>query len=148
MTAATSEHGNGHVGHVPSIGLLVAVLVALLFLTIVTVGVAQIDLGFLNIWLALGIAAVKASLVCVFFMHLKWDRPFNSVLLLGSLLLFALFLSFCMMDTRERICKSFPSVEVVSRHHMRQTRRNRFSRIAREPQSDARCPIGCCRRAD
>ncbi len=91
-------HGVGHV--VPQ-SLLVGVLVALLILTVITVAASRIDLGFLNIWVALGIAALKASLVCLFFMHLRWDRPFNSVLLVSALFLVALFLSFCMMDTRE-----------------------------------------------
>ena len=100
-SGAHGDHNAHRVGHIVPVPLLVGVLVALLFLTVVTVAVAQIDLGFLNIWIAMGIAVVKASLVCLFFMHLRWDRPFNSVLLLSAVFLLALFLSFCMMDTRE-----------------------------------------------
>ena len=36
-------------------------LVALLILTVVTVLVAQVDLGFLNIYVAMGVAVVKAA---------------------------------------------------------------------------------------
>ena len=49
----------------------IAVFVALLLLTAVTVLVSYVDLGLLNAVVALLIAAVKASLVALFFMHLK-----------------------------------------------------------------------------
>ena len=44
----------------------VITLVALLILTVVTVLVAQVDLGFLNIYVAMAVAAVKASFVILF----------------------------------------------------------------------------------
>ena len=50
------------------------VFVALLALTALTILVASVDLGALNTPLALLIAAVKALLVLLFFMHLK-DAP-------------------------------------------------------------------------
>jgi cytochrome c oxidase subunit 4 len=49
----------------------ITVFVALLLLTAVTVLVSYVDLGLLNAVVALLIAAVKASLVALFFMHLK-----------------------------------------------------------------------------
>ena len=48
-----------------------AVFVALLALTAVTILVANVDLGALNTPLALLIAATKALLVLLFFMHLR-----------------------------------------------------------------------------
>jgi len=59
----------------------VAVFVALLLLTVVTVLVSYVDLGLWNTVVALLIASVKASLVALFFMHLKgesrlvWGSP-------------------------------------------------------------------------
>jgi cytochrome c oxidase subunit 4 len=47
------------------------VFFALLALTVVTVSVSYVDLGLWNAVVALLIAAVKASLVALFFMHLK-----------------------------------------------------------------------------
>ena len=44
---------------------------ALLLLTILTVGAAYVDLGFLSQPVALAIAIVKATLVMVYFMHLN-----------------------------------------------------------------------------
>ncbi len=53
----------------------IAVFVALLLLTVVTVLVSYVDLGLWNAVVALLIASVKASLVALFFMHLKGERP-------------------------------------------------------------------------
>ena len=60
-----------HSGHALSYRKLLAVLAGLLFLTGVTVGVSRLDLGAFNIWAAIGIAALKSSLVLLFFMDLK-----------------------------------------------------------------------------
>ena len=42
---------------------------ALMVLTVLTVAVAQLDLGFLNLAVAMLIACTKATLVILFFMH-------------------------------------------------------------------------------
>ena len=83
------------------LSLLVVTGAGLLVLTAVTVLVASFDFGAANIWIALGIAAVKGSLVVLFFMHLLWDRPFNGVIFVTSLAFVALFISFAMTDTFE-----------------------------------------------
>jgi cytochrome c oxidase subunit IV len=51
----------------------IAVFIALLLLTAVTVLVSYVDLGLWNAVVALLIASVKASLVVLFFMHLKGE---------------------------------------------------------------------------
>tara|TARA_B100000965_G_C18941840_1_gene477662 strand:+ start:95 stop:403 length:309 start_codon:yes stop_codon:yes gene_type:complete len=48
---------------------------ALLFCTVLTVGVTYIPVIGDNIWLGLGIASFKASLVAVIFMHLGNEKP-------------------------------------------------------------------------
>jgi cytochrome c oxidase subunit 4 len=48
------------------------VWIGLLILTGITVAVAQYNLGPLNIWVALGIATLKAGLVVAVFMHRKY----------------------------------------------------------------------------
>jgi cytochrome c oxidase subunit IV len=50
-----------------------AVFFALLALTVVTVSVSYVDLGLWNAVVALVIASAKASLVALFFMHLKGE---------------------------------------------------------------------------
>jgi len=89
------------VGHIVPISLLAIVGGGLLVLTVITVWVARFDFGPANIWIALGIAAVKGTLVVLIFMHLLWDRPFNGVVFVSSLAFVALFISFAMTDTFE-----------------------------------------------
>lgn len=97
---APSSHpgGAGHEEHhhVVPLWLLTAVIVALLILTVVTVAVAMATP---NVFLAMLIATIKATLVAAFFMHLYWDKPFNTVVLLISVGLLALFLWFAALDT-------------------------------------------------
>ena len=61
-------------GHGTGYGIYVAVWAALIVLTGATVGVSYIDLGILNVVVALLIASAKASLVALFFMHLKSEN--------------------------------------------------------------------------
>src|SRR3954469_631476 len=78
-------HGDHHVHVVPP-WLLIAVFVGLLILTGITVGVTIFDFGrTVNVWIALAVAVAKATLVALFFMHLRWDSPFNSVVLVAAL---------------------------------------------------------------
>jgi cytochrome c oxidase subunit 4 len=87
--------------HVVPLWLLAAVFAALLALTGLTVAAARVDLGGnLNLYLALGIAALKASLVVLFFMHLLWDRPFHRMIFLGCLLFVSLFIGLVLTDSR------------------------------------------------
>ena len=70
--------------HVASVKLLLIVWVALMIGTWLTVSASNIDLGFLNIWVGLAIASAKAVLVGLYYMHLRWDRPFNAFVFLGA----------------------------------------------------------------
>lgn len=97
--AHAEETAHPLVGHLVPISTLVATGTALLVLTGVTVAVRWIDLGEINIAIALGIAALKATLVALFFMHLRWDRPFNSFAFVGSVAFVALFMAFALLDT-------------------------------------------------
>lgn len=87
------------VGHVVPLWLLFLVFFILMALTVVTVLAIQVNLGSLNIWIALGIAGVKAILVALFFMHLWWDKPFNSIVFISALAFLALFIGVVLVDT-------------------------------------------------
>ena len=56
------------------------ILLILLLLTVITVGAAQVNFGSstANVVIAMTIATIKASLVALFFMHLKDDKPIKS----------------------------------------------------------------------
>ena len=100
---ATDGHGSpkvddSHHTHVCSAFLFTGVFVALLFLTFVTVFIAQFDFGGANMLIAMGVAAVKASLVLSVFMHLKWDTAINNIAFLGSLIFLSLLFLFTLAD--------------------------------------------------
>ena len=99
-THGTSQEHHA-IGHIVPVRTLFATATLLLILTVVTVAVSKIDFGNFNIWFALGIAVVKGSLVLLFFMHLKYDRPFNGLVFVTSLAFVALFISFALTDTKE-----------------------------------------------
>lgn len=67
-----SEHGT-HAPHIATPGNYLAIFSALMVLTALTVYVAFVDLGIMNTVVALGIAVLKAVLVILFFMHLKFS---------------------------------------------------------------------------
>src|SRR6188472_3402092 len=70
---------------------------ALMVLTAATVAVAFVDLGRLNVVVALGVAVVKASLVVLFFMHVKYASRLVQLVVISSifwlLILFGITLS-------------------------------------------------------
>ena len=91
------EH-EGHV-HVMPMRVLVTIFVALLVLTWVTVAATWVDFGGWSILVALAIAVVKGSLVGLYFMHLRYDAPFNGVILVTALVFVALFIGIALLDT-------------------------------------------------
>lgn len=96
-------HHPGSIGgvHVMPVPILVAVWLVLIVLTAVTVGVTYVDLGPFNLWVALGVALVKASLVALYFMHLKYDSPFNGLILIASLAFVVLFIGITLLDATQ-----------------------------------------------
>lgn len=85
--------------HVMPLRVLFGVFAALLVLTVLTVAVTWVDLGSFNLVIALTVAVVKASLVALYFMHLRYDKPFNALALMSTLLFVALFIGFTLLDT-------------------------------------------------
>ena len=100
---ATEHHDDDHHGlsHVASIKVLLGTGGALLLLTLVTVAATKVDFGgsSINLAVAMLIAVIKATLVVLFFMHLKYDKLFHSVIFVSALLAACLFVGFTLMDT-------------------------------------------------
>ena len=87
-----------HASHPLGYGLLVAIWAALMALTVTTVAVAQVDLGFLNIVVALGVASAKASLVIFVFMHLKYENRTLKGMVALAFVILAIFIGFTFWD--------------------------------------------------
>ena len=93
---------NEHVQHITSYKTLAIVLAILLVLTIVTVGVSYIDLGFFNVPLALTIASTKVTLVLLFFMHLKYEGLVIKISFVSTVLFLAVMIGFIFWDVAFR----------------------------------------------
>jgi cytochrome c oxidase subunit 4 len=78
------------------------ILGLLLVLTVITVLAAGVNFGAGNVVIALIIASFKASLVALFFMHLRHDKPMSSVIFVSGVVMLAVFLIFCILDTDSR----------------------------------------------
>ncbi|HXJ96113.1 MAG TPA: cytochrome C oxidase subunit IV family protein [Terriglobia bacterium] len=76
----------------------VKVFLALIFLTALTTAVAYVDLGYFNTVAALVIAVVKASLVVLFFMHLKEQEGMTRVVIVAAVLWLAVFIVITLSD--------------------------------------------------
>jgi cytochrome c oxidase subunit 4 len=95
------DHGHG-ISHVASAKNLLGTWGALMVLTVLTVLATKVDFGSsTNLALAMLVALVKATLVCLFFMHLRYDKLFHSVLLVGGILTAALFVGYTLMDSSQ-----------------------------------------------
>lgn len=102
-----STHTQTHADHAEahehgSVAIYTRTLVALLILTALTVGAAYINLGSGNIVIALSIATVKAILVALFFMHLKWEKPMDSLIAMAGFIFLGIFIGFCLLDFDSR----------------------------------------------
>ena len=95
MSHASAEE----MSHISPLKTLFAVFGALVVFTVATVAVIHVDLGPWNIVIAMAIATVKATLVALYFMHLRYDKGFARITFSASLLFLALFLAFALMDS-------------------------------------------------
>lgn len=76
----------------------ILIWLTLTILTGVTFYVSTIDLGPLNIVVALGIAAFKMMLVIWFFMHVKTDNPLTKLFVFAGFFWMAILLSLTLGD--------------------------------------------------
>jgi len=79
-----------------------AVFAALLVLTAITTAVAFTDLGPWNTVVALGIAFVKATLVALFFMHVKYSPRLTQVVVAGGIFWLAILIVLTLSDFMTR----------------------------------------------
>lgn len=99
-TALEDTHATHHIVSPVVYLIVVAVLFILTFLTI---KLAYVNFhGLWNLVIALGIATVKASLVILFFMHVKWSGRLIHITLGVSLMFFALLITGTLMDQYTR----------------------------------------------
>ena len=91
------EHNHSN-GHIISYKTLFGVLMVLFVLTGITVGASYVDLGKLNVWVALAIASTKATFVLMIFMHLKFESRLLVVSFLATIGFLAIMIGFTFWD--------------------------------------------------
>ena len=87
-----------HTEHVVPKRVYYVVFAILMLCTYLTVQIAFFDLGPLNAIAALVIAVFKATLVVLFFMHVRYGTRLTGAVVLGSLLFLAILLALTMGD--------------------------------------------------
>ena len=80
----------------------------LMLLTLATTAIGMIDLGRLNVVVALVIATVKALLVVLFFMHIYWSSKLNKLVVVSGVVWLALLLWLTLTDIFSRGWLPFP----------------------------------------
>ena len=80
----------------------ILIWVALVILTGITIAVSRVDLDALNIWVALGVASFKSSLVIFVFMHLRQESKLFKIGLLVMLSILAIFIGMTFFDVLYR----------------------------------------------
>ena len=88
--------------HIVPVRVYIMVFTALMVLTAITAGIAFIDLGRLNLIVAIAIACLKASLVVLFFMHVAYSSKLTKAILISGLCTFLIMIVFTMFDLVSR----------------------------------------------
>lgn len=96
-------------GHIVSKKIYFVIFFALIALTGLTTVVAFVDLGPLNTVAALAIAVLKATLVVLFFMHMKYNPPLTRIVVVAAFVWLAILLTLTMGDFATRGWTGVPS---------------------------------------
>ena len=104
-----TNHGAPHV-HVTPLSVYLAIFGTLMVLTGVTVAVAYVNLGQFNKVIALGIAGFKATLVVLYFMHVKYASRLTQLFAVTGIFFLAVLLSLTMIDYGSRMWVNPPAL--------------------------------------
>ena len=94
--------------HVVPVSVYIGVFLALIVLTVVTAWIATVDLGVFNFTVAIGIALLKASLVILYFMHVKYSDKLTKMVIGSGLFTLLLLLFITMTDLWTRTWMGVP----------------------------------------
>jgi cytochrome c oxidase subunit IV len=88
--------------HISSVTRYVTIFLTLMVLTAVTVAVAYVNLGEMNKVIALGIASFKATLVVLYFMHVKYSSRLTKLVVVSGFFFLIVLLALTMADYASR----------------------------------------------
>lgn len=90
-----AEHSNHHIVPLKTYFLIFG---ALMVGTALTVMVAKVDYGVWNILVAMTVAIIKATLVVLYFMHVRYSSRLTQVIVVAGVFWLAIMLVFTMQD--------------------------------------------------
>ncbi len=88
--------------HIVSPWLYLAIVGALLVLTATTVAASYVEMGVFNPIVALGIAVIKAMLVVLFFMHVKYSTKLTKLTVGAGIFTFLVLVGMTLADYMTR----------------------------------------------
>lgn len=87
-----------HEHHIVSPKLYLAIGGALIVLTAATTAISYVELGVFNAVVALAIACMKATLVVLFFMHIKYSSKLTKLTVAAGFFTFLVLITMTMTD--------------------------------------------------
>ncbi len=114
------NHDNHGEHHITPFSTYIKVFSILILLTIITVAASRINMGAMNSVIAMLIATVKAMIVVLWFMHMKYEDKLNRAVF-GTAFFFAF------------VFYTFIAIDVFTRHNFA----NLFDNLPREEASHA-----------
>ena len=100
--------------HIASPKMYVGIFLALMVCTAATVWAAYVNLGQMNIVIALVIATFKATLVVLFFMHAKYSPKRTHLIIICAVFWLGIMLALTLSDYETRVPTSGQLVAPVS----------------------------------
>jgi cytochrome c oxidase subunit IV len=90
--------------HIVSPKIYIGIFLSLMVLTAATVAAAYVNLGAFNIVIALAIASLKATLVVLYFMHVRYSPKRTHMVIIAAVFWLAIMLALTLSDyvTRDR----------------------------------------------
>ena len=100
----------GSQGHVTPLKIYIGIFLTLMVMTGITVAVAYVNLGEFNKVVALGIASFKATLVVLYFMHVKYQSRLTKLVIVTGFFFLAILLGMTMIDYSSREWVNPPAI--------------------------------------
>lgn len=104
-----SAHGDhAFQEHIVPVSTYLGIFITLLIATGLTTWIAFQDLGNWNVVVALIIAVCKATLVVLFFMHVKYNKGLTRIVLVGALFWLCIMITLTLSDELTRHWQIYP----------------------------------------
>jgi cytochrome c oxidase subunit 4 len=104
----SGSHPGAH--HLVPLRVYLAVFTTLMVLTVATVAAAGFDFGPFNTVVALSIAVIKATLVVLFFMHVKYSDRLTKLVVVSAIGFLAILFGITLADYFSRAWEFVPRI--------------------------------------